>query len=169
MPTIGVAVAVPDPWGARLQTYRRALGDPGAVGIPTHVTLVPPTEVATDELAAVAQHLTGAAAESDSFEVTLRGTGSFRPVSPVVFVALAEGISGCEQLAARIRTAPLDVELHFPYHPHVTVAHGLDDELLERARRELADFECRFFVDEFHLYVHDDDRGWQPHQTFSLR
>ena len=47
--TIGVAIAVPDPWGARLQDYRTALGDTSAVGIPTHITLMPPFETGGDE------------------------------------------------------------------------------------------------------------------------
>ncbi len=63
---------------------------------------------------------------------------------------------------------PLDVDLDYPYHPHVTVAHHLDDELLDRAFDELADFECQFDVDEFHLYEHDEAAGWQPTHDFPL-
>ncbi len=126
--------------------------------IPTHITLVPPTEVAGD-LADLESHLADAAAEVAPFDVHLRGTGTFRPVSPVVFVMLAEGISQCEQLAAAVRTGPLDIDLDFPYHPHVTVAHHLDDEALDQAFDELAGFECEFAVDGFHLYVHDDEHG----------
>ncbi len=47
MPTIGVAVAIPEPWASELQDYRTALGDTTATMIPTHVTLVPPTRSAT--------------------------------------------------------------------------------------------------------------------------
>ena len=72
-------------------------------------------------------------------------------------MTLVEGISQCEQLAAAVRRGPLDVDLAFPYHPHVTIAHHLDDAALDRAFAELADFECEFDVDDFHLYVHDDD------------
>ena len=92
----------------------------------------------------------------------LRGTGTFRPVSPVVFVSVAEGISSCEQLAMAVRQGPLKVDLAFPYHPHVTIAHHLSDPLLDRAFDELSGFECRFEVEGFHLYVHDDSRGWRP-------
>ena len=98
----------------------------------------------------------------------LRGTGTFRPVSPVVFVSLAEGISRCEQLAKQVRRGPLEVGLAFPYHPHVTIAHHLSDPLLDRAFEELADFECRFDVAGFHLYVHDDSQGWRPTHHFPL-
>ena len=68
-----------------------------------------------------------------AFRIRLRGTGTFRPVSPVVFVMVAEGISGCEQLAVSVRRGPLAVDLQFPYHPHVTVAHHLADGSLDRA------------------------------------
>lgn len=167
MPTIGVAVAIPEPWATELQDYRAGVGDATATMIPTHITLVPPTEVA-GELAEIESHLTQAAAEVEAFSVHLRGTGTFRPVSPVVFVTLVKGISQCEQLAAAVRRGPLDVELNFPFHPHVTVAHHLDDERLDRAFDELGGFECEFAVGEFHLYVHDDDLGWRPTRDFAL-
>jgi len=169
MRTIGVAVAIPEPWASQLQDYRQALGDATAAMIPTHITLVPPTEVADEVLGDVEEHLAAAAATMEPFTVHLRGTGTFRPVSPVVFVAVVEGISRCEQLAGAVRRGPLDVDLTFPYHPHVTIAHDLPDELLDRAFDELADFDCTFTVDEFHLYVHDDEDGWRPTRDFSLR
>jgi 2'-5' RNA ligase len=102
------------------------------------------------------------------FDIHLRGTGTFRPVSPVVFVTLAEGISGCEVLADAVRQGPLEVELHYPYHPHVTIAHHLDDQALDRAFAELAEFECRFAVDAFSLYAHDADAGWRATDHFEL-
>lgn len=168
MPTIGVAVAIPEPWATELQDYRTAVGDTTATLIPTHITLVPPCEVEVPVLDAVAEHLSGVAASEDCFAVHLRGTGTFRPVSPVVFVSLVEGISQCEQLADALRRGPLDLDLVFPYHPHVTVAHDLDDARLDRAFKELAGFECEFDVTAFHLYVHDTSAGWQPTHCFNL-
>lgn len=167
--TIGVAVAIPEPWATRLQDYRAAVGDATASMIPTHITLVPPTDVACEVLADVHDHLAAVAATVEPFTVHLRGTGTFRPVSDVVFVAVVEGISGCEQLAGACRRGPLDIELNYPYHPHVTIAHDLPQQALDRAFEELADFECVFTVDEFHLYVHEDGIGWRPARDFSLR
>jgi 2'-5' RNA ligase len=166
--TIGVAIAVPDPWGKELQGYRAALGDDTADGIPTHITLMPPIEVDVDHLPSIEQHLAQASASVNAFRIRLRGTGTFRPVSPVVFVMLSEGISSCEQLAFSIRRGPLSVDLQFPYHPHVTVAHHLRDEALDRAYADLATFECDFEVDRFSLYVHDQDDGWVPTRDFRL-
>ena len=102
------------------------------------------------------------------FCVHLRGTGTFRPLSPVVFVSLVEGISQCEQLADVVRRGPLATELAFPYHPHVTVAHHLPDDQLDLAFEGLAAFECEFDVADFHLYVHDSELGWQPTRSFPL-
>jgi len=129
---------------------------------------VPPTEIDDVDLGDVEKHLEEAAAEVTGFRVHLRGTGTFRPTSPVVFVTLVEGISRCEQLALALRRGPLDVDLQYPYHPHVTVAHHLDDVQLDRAFRDLAGFECEFDVSGFHLYVHDDEAGWQPTRDFPL-
>lgn len=168
MPTIGVAVAIPEPWGRDLQAYRESIGDTSAALIPTHITLVPPTELDPGALPVVEEHLEQAARAQPSFRVHLRGTGTFRPVSPVVFVTLAEGIAHCEQLAAAVRRGPLDVPLDYPYHPHVTVAHDVAEPLLDRAFAELADFECEFVVEDFHLYVHDVDTGWRPTRDFAL-
>lgn len=169
MPTIGVAVAIPEPWASQLQDYRTSVGDLTATMIPTHITLVPPTEISEADLPRVEAHLCDVAVEIENFGVHLRGTGTFRPTSPVVFVTLVEGISQCEQLAGAVRCGPLDVDLTFPYHPHVTIAHHLGDDLLDQAFGELADFECKFHVDDFQLYVHDEAAGWQATRDFPLQ
>lgn len=169
MPTIGVAVAIPEPWGRELQDYRTSVGDLTATQIPTHITLIPPVAVGADDLAAVEAHLAAVAGRIDAFRIHLRGTGTFRPVSPVVFVSVVQGISECELLADAVRQGPLAVELGFPYHPHVTIAHHLEDAQLDRAFEELAAFECEFDTDHFALYVHDEGIGWQPTRDFALR
>lgn len=168
MPTIGVAIPIPEPWASQLQDYRTSVGDRTAEQIPTHITLIPPVDIDADLLDEVVEHLLGAAAQIQAFEIHLRGTGTFRPVSPVVFVTVARGISTCEVLAGAVRRGPLAVDLKFPYHPHVTIGHHLSDEALDRAFVELADFECRFTADSFSLYLHEDDRGWRPTRSFSL-
>lgn len=168
MSTIGVALAIPEPWASELQEYRTSLGDLTATRIPTHITLAPPTEVAEADVEKLIDHLGTAASGVASFDIHLRGTGTFRPVSPVVFVTVAKGISQCEQLAWRVRSGPLDVALQYPYHPHVTIAHDLPDAVLDRAFRELAGFECVFEAVEFHLYSHDEEKGWRPSRGFPL-
>lgn len=167
MPVIGVALSIPEPWATELQDYRSGI-DPSAALIPTHITLVPPTDVDRDDLVTVEEHLAKVAADGAAFEVHLRGTGTFRPVSPVVFVSLAQGISQTEQLAAAVRSGPLDVDVEFPFHPHVTIAHHLAEPEMDRAFEDLAEFDASFEVTGFHLYVHDAATGWQPTRRFEL-
>ena len=57
MPTIGVSLAVPEPWGSRLQEFRVTNGDSQGSTIPTHITLVPPVEVDQPRLVDVERHL----------------------------------------------------------------------------------------------------------------
>ncbi len=168
MHTIGVAIPVPEPYGSLLQNKRADFGDPMARMVPSHVTLVPPTDVAEADLAGVCDALERASATLPPFPMRLRGTATFRPVSPVVFVAVSQGISYTEMLAKSVRTALKIDEPEFPFHPHVTIAHNLDDASLDRAYDELSGFECQFNVDSFALYQHDDVNGWAPQRTFDL-
>jgi len=167
MSRIGVAIAIPEPQAASLQEHRIAFGDRRAHAIPVHITLVPPTDVG-DAIAAVEEHLAGVAGKHPPFGIRLRGTATFRPVSPVVFIALSEGISLCEQLAGDARSGPLEQKLTFPYHPHVTIAHDLDDDALDSAYETLADFDCAFEVKKFQLFMHEADGVWRQRRTYVL-
>ena len=166
--TIGVAIAIPDPWGSELQEWRGRLGDTFAESIPTHVTLLPPTTLDESVLPEVEKHLAECARFEAPFIIQLRGSGTFRPVSPVVFVTLANGISDCERLESCVRSGPLERDLQFPYHPHVTIAHDIDDDALDRAFAELADYQGVFRVEHFHLYRHGDDGKWRSIREFPL-
>lgn len=169
MHTIGVAIAIPEPHGSELQSWREHFGDPMARSIPTHVTLLPPTEVPEEALPEIEAHLRAIAAEATPFDILLRGTGTFRPASPVVFITLAEGISDCELLEQQVRRGPLGHrELEFVYHPHVTVAHDIADEALSHAFDKLAQYEARFSVWGFSLYEHGSDGVWRPVVDFSF-
>lgn len=168
MRTIGVAVPIPEPFGSELQDWRRSFGDPLADAIPAHITLLPPADVDDAAHASVAGHLAAVASTFAPFRVHLRGTATFRPVSPVVFVALSEGISACERLSAAVRTGPLRVDLSFPYHPHVTVAHHLADDAMTNAFETLAGYDAVFDVTAFSLYQHGADGYWRRERDFPL-
>ena len=55
--TIGVAIAIPEPHASVLAQWRERVGDPEATRVPTHVTLLPPTEFYGDDLPDIEQHL----------------------------------------------------------------------------------------------------------------
>lgn len=164
----GVALPIPEPWGARLQRLRVGYGEQRAHRIPTHITLLPPTPVAPDQLTALADHLAAVAAAHSPFTVVLRGTGTFRPVSDVVFVQVAGGVSSCEQLEQHIRSGPVTRDLAFPYHPHVTLAHDVPDSVLDRAFTDLAGFTASFLATGFRLYCQDGTEAWHPVQEFTF-
>lgn len=163
---IGVAIEVPQPYAKDLQAWRRRLGDPAAMRVPPHVTLLPPTGIPNERLPVVEEHLRRIAAGEQPFRITLRGTGTFRPVSPVTFVQLAAGISHCERLESRVRSGPLYRDIKFNYHPHVTVAQDVDEAALERGFVELKDFEAAFEVWGFTLYEEGPDKVWRPQRDF---
>lgn len=165
---IGVSLLVPEPYGPALQEARERVGDPLAAAIPAHVTIVGPTVVERTELPAVVAHLEAVAAEFAPFAIQLRGTGTFRPVSDVVFVQVVRGISQCERLEAAMRSGPLAQDLRFNYHPHVTVAHDLPPEGLDAAFDGLAGFDATFAVGAVTLFEHGPDDVWRPVRSVPL-
>ncbi|MBO3086433.1 2'-5' RNA ligase family protein [Cellulomonas fengjieae] len=165
---IGVAITVPEPYASVLHAARARCGDPWAQYIRPHITLLGPTVVEPDEIAQVDEHLAAVARQHAPFVVELRGTGTFRPVSPVVFVQVAEGLAGCVGLERSVRSGVLAQDTHFRYHPHVTVAHEVEDDLLDETSDALAGFGATFVVDSFHSYAHGDDGVWRPSRDFSL-
>ncbi|WP_156875662.1 2'-5' RNA ligase family protein [Ornithinimicrobium pekingense] len=167
-PVVGVALPVPEPWGGYLQQLRVAYGEDRAQHIPTHITLMPPTPVAADQVEPLRRHLAEVAAGHARFEVLLRGTGTFRPVSDVVYVQVAQGVSSCERLERAVRGGPVSRDLEFPYHPHVTVAHDRPGHVLDRAFSDLEAFTCAFTAAAFRLYLHTGDGVWRVEEEFTL-
>jgi len=165
---LGVAIPIPAPWAEELSEWRARVGDPAAARVPPHVTLLPPTLVATAALPDIEAHLAETAAAYPPFEMHLSGTGTFRPVSDVVFVVVAAGIAQCERLEAAIRSGPLARETRFPYHPHVTVAHDIPPDGLDRAYKGLAGFDARFPVPAFSVFAQETGGVWVRRKDFAL-
>jgi len=166
--TLGVAIAIPEPHATVLATWRRRVGDPAADKVFPHVTLLPPTPVPSAALGAIDTHLKSVAAGYRPFVMHLSGTGTFRPMSPVVFIQIARGVGDCETLEQAIRSGPLERDLEFPYHPHVTVAQDLADAALDDAYDGLGDFVARFSVASIALFSRDGDGRWSWHTEFPL-
>jgi 2'-5' RNA ligase len=165
---LGIVVAVPEPWAQLLTDWRVKVGDPQAGLVPPHVTLLPPTEVEALDRPAISRHLETVAAAHPPFEMHLAGTGTFTPVSDVVFVAVARGIGNCELMATDIRRGPLARTLNFPYHPHVTVAHDVPGEMLELVYGGLADVSATFLVDRFTEFEQTPTGAWAVAREYPL-
>lgn len=167
--TIGIAIDIPSPWGPVLTQRRLAAGDPAAEQVPAHLTLIGPTEVDAGVLPQIEAHLAEVANRHQPFPLILRGTGTFRPITDVVFVALAAGAGECGRLHEALREAPaIGRPLRFPYHPHVTVAHDVDDAAMDAVLADLAEFEAEFAVPGFTLFEHGSDGHWHRHREYLL-
>ena len=164
--TIGVAIAIPGPFAAELEGWRERFGDPAAHAIQAHVTLLPPTQV--KDLDAVSEHLEAVAQRHGDFPVLLQGTGTFRPVSPVVYVRVAVGADSIITIEADVRSGPLARNLRFDYHPHVTVAHDVPESTLVLAQQTLADYEAGFTADAITLYEMGHGGMWSTLREFPL-
>ncbi len=165
---LGVLVQVPEPWAQLLVEWRSKCGDPQASQVPPHVTLLPPTEVAVTERPAITDHLAEVARAHPPFDMHLSGTGTFTPVSEVVFVTVARGIGSCELIANDVRQGPLARSLSFPYHPHVTVAHDVPRDMLDFAYSGLADLSAEFRVDRFTEYEQTRGGAWTVANEYLL-
>lgn len=148
---IGVLVAIPEPWVTELTDIRRAAGDLQADHVPAHITLLPPTAVSIAQREQLFHHLSQVAQMHQPFTLTVSGAGSFRPVSPVSFAAVTDGFHELVELAEDIRSDVLDIPLRFPYHPHVTLAHGVEESALNQVEAAVADFYATWQVPGFRL------------------
>jgi 2'-5' RNA ligase len=138
-----------------------------------HVTLLPPrpidypVEQACSEIEAVIR-------EEPSFDVQL-GKVCLFPMSKVVHLSIEEGASKLIELHRHLNRGCCTHSEMFFYHPHVTLAQGIDPDTVAHAV-ELATnrwHEYRgtrtFQLDTLTLVQNTVDNQWQNLREFSLR
>ncbi|MDU0348853.1 2'-5' RNA ligase family protein, partial [Actinomyces sp. MRS3W] len=159
---LGVTIVLPEPWATQVRSVRTLVGDPLGNAIPPHVTLLPPTAVEKADLDAITAHVTDLAAHAAPFPMRATGVGTFRPVSPVVFLDVSEGAGAMDALqrALRAEGGPLARSLRFPFRPHITLAHEVDDAALDRAARAGRGIDAAFVVERIHLQRLAPDGSW---------
>jgi len=157
--SVGVILGFPPDIAAELQQWRASFGDPLASVVPAHITLV--TTTPTHDWEATLAHVRDVARRQSPFMVTIAGTGSFRPISPVVFIKVQEGFGECVELHEKLQQGPLQRDLPFAFHPHVTIAHDVSPESLDEAETVLKSYKATFPVVSMGLYEHDADGIWQ--------
>ena len=157
--SVGVILGFPAEIAEELQRWRASFGDPLADVVPAHITLV--TTTPTQDWDATRRHVREVARCQSPFMVTIAGTGTFRPVSPVVVINVEDGFDHCVDLHRMLQQGPLHRELPFAYHPHVTIAHDVAPESLDEAETVLKNYRATFPVVSMGLYEHDADGIWQ--------
>lgn len=165
--TVGVLIHVPQPLAGRVAEVRSAVTEV-LEDVPTHVTLVPPATLLEDDLDAFVEHLAQVAAQAPPFEIRLCGTATFQPVTDVVYLRVLEGAAECDVLQDHLRRGPAAIDLRYPYHPHVTLAHDVPQAALDLVREHMSAVDETFTVDRFVLHVERPGEQWQPVREFSL-
>lgn len=148
--SLGVIIALPPDLTEELSQWRARYARPDAPLVPAHITLV--SGQAKGSWAEAAEHVRSVARGASAFPVSLRGTGSFAPLSEVVFLNLVTGEKECIELHQELIDGPVRHLLDFTYQPHVTIAHDLDPETMAQAQVEMSNFAADFRVESLGLY-----------------
>ncbi len=121
-PVFALVIYIPGPLGEFLDDLRRELV-PGC-NPHAHVSLLPPRPLSVDWK--VASRQAASIMETWSpFEVELTTVEVF-PATDVVYVEVGDGAHELHRMHRTINTGPLQFADPFPYHPHSTLAQGLD-------------------------------------------
>jgi 2'-5' RNA ligase len=164
--SVGVVIGIPEPMASELRGWRASFGDPMAAVIPPHITLITTTPVHDWDEAT--EHVRSVARRQAPFTLGMCGTGSFRPVSPVVYLGIRDGFDDCVELHRKLQSGPLEHDLEFDFHPHVTVAHDVSEASMDSAECKLADYDASFRVSSMGLYEHDATGVWKLREELTF-
>lgn len=148
--SLGVIISLPAELAAEISAKRVSYAGPEAAVVPPHITLV--SGKASDSWDEAASYVREVAAAGEPFTLSLRGTGTFEPLSPVVYLNVESGAKECARLHEALLQGPVEHLLEFDFHPHLTIAHDLDSGAMESAKREMADFAAEFEVTSIGLF-----------------
>jgi 2'-5' RNA ligase len=159
---IGVVLLVPQPLATELDGLRRALGAVERERVPTHLTLVSPTNVRDRELVGALDLVRRAAAGAAPLTLDLGPATTFAPVTATVHLAV--GGVDADRLAALRRSvtaaAPLDRPDEHEWVPHVTLAQ--EHRAPDPACAALASWQATVTFDRVHVLRQQPDRAWVP-------
>jgi 2'-5' RNA ligase len=157
---LGIVIEVPAPWGEDLQQWRTGFGDNSADHMPTHVTLVAPVRIPTNRLDVVLAAVDDVCATTSSFHIQLSGIETFRPTSPVVYLAVQSGAPECTVVHTRLRAAVTDEPALHPFVPHTTIAMQMPNAVLDAAAAALADYTASWQAEEVSSFLRGADGRW---------
>ncbi|WP_129662294.1 2'-5' RNA ligase family protein [Rothia uropygialis] len=131
-------------------------------GVPLHITIFiaelgeNPEEEATGFLSELREKCRGLAPGN----LTLSGTGTFRPMSDVVFLSVGEGEDFLTDLHERCLSLRQSAS-PFLYHPHMTLTQNENRSTLEAALADFRDYRVTFPLRGMDAYI-GEVSGWRP-------
>lgn len=129
-----VAIVPPVTVAEQVRTLRWALGDRRPERIVPHVTIVPPFNVATDDVDRFRRHIRSVVLATTPFSVSVSGLATFAPSTPTIHLEVHDGGSGAlTQLRSRLGLDGLVPVDGRPFRPHMTVRSRASDEQIEAA------------------------------------
>lgn len=161
-----MALLLPEHIADEVDGIRRAFGvDPGY--IPPHVTLVPPINLADEDVPEALAVLRRAAAGTGApLRLEVGPFDTFLPRNPVLFLAVGGELALLHEMRDRCLDGPLQRPERRAYVPHVTVTRGLAPEDDATIRRLLGRYSQAFEVDRLHLLAQVVESGvgrhWVP-------
>ncbi len=105
--------------GEFVESLRREL-HPDLPHLSAHLTLLPPRPLQGTEGSAL-QILERICGKEEPFEATMGSMETFVPVTPTVYIRVADGALRMEELHHRLNTGALLFDEEWPYIPHVTI------------------------------------------------
>jgi 2'-5' RNA ligase len=133
MPSLRYALVayIKTPVGEFVENLRREL-HPELPQLCAHLTLLPPRPLQDSEGSAL-QELARICGQAEPFEVVLGEMGSFAPVTPTVYIRVAQGASRLHELHDEMNQRALAFHEQWPYIPHVTIAQMANEPAAEQA------------------------------------
>lgn len=164
---LGVVLLLPEPASTEVDVLRRAMGADDVDRLAPHLTLVPPVNVRHDDLDSALDLLRDAAERTSPFRVVLGPPRTFLPTNPVLFLEVGGDVRAVDALRDKIFRPPLERNLTWPFHPHVTVLDGGDESRIRAAAEALHDFRVEVTFERVHLLEEfhreeDGARAWRP-------
>jgi len=100
--------------------------------LPAHLTILPPRCLQGSEISAL-ETLEDVCSRAEPFEVILGDAETFVPVTPTVFVRVANGANHMQHLHDLLNTQALSAVEEWPYMPHLTIVKLSSEELAQKA------------------------------------
>jgi 2'-5' RNA ligase len=119
VPRYALVAYLRNPVGEFVEQLRREL-HPELPHLAAHLTILPPRVLHGSELSA-RETLEEVCSQVEPFTVTLDEVETFCPLTPTVFIRVAQGAYRMRELHDQLNTKALAAQEEWPYMPHLTI------------------------------------------------